>query len=220
MSSKKFGAYGDLETVLTGYAAAIAKRLKTVTTLPTPTRAGDVVLYLGSETGYSKGHYYLSKEDSANPGTYIWDDITADTKVMQSNTTANYDYRVLFSKNANDETETSGARKSANMKFNPSTGNLQITKLNGVAVGNDPKFTDTTYTQGTGISISGGAINIAEHAASYVGAGTMAGRVRANGTAAATLGNAQVRDIYAGTADMTEGTTALTTGAVYLQYEA
>jgi hypothetical protein len=50
-------------------------------------------------------------------------------------------------------------------------------------------------------------------------AGTLGARVQANGTAAATLGNAQVRDIYAGTSDMTAGTTALTTGTIYIVYE-
>lgn len=56
-------------------------------------------------------------------------------------------------------------------------------------------------------------------AASTITAGTLAGQVNANATAAATVGTAQVRDIYAGTDDMTAGTTALTTGAVYFVYE-
>lgn len=47
-----------------------------------------------------------------------------DTKVAQTNTTTNAAYRVLFSNNANDTTETAGARKSAKLTFNPSTGAL------------------------------------------------------------------------------------------------
>jgi hypothetical protein len=47
--------------------------------------------------------------------------------------------------------------------------------------------------------------------ASTITAGTLAGKIQANATAAATLGNAQVRDIYTGTTDMTSGTTSLTT---------
>lgn len=73
----------------------------------------------------------------ANPNT------NTDTLVTQTNTTTNADYRVLFSENANDTTETKTARKSTNLKYNPSTGNLQTTQLNGVAVGSSPKFTDT-----------------------------------------------------------------------------
>lgn len=56
-------------------------------------------------------------------------------------------------------------------------------------------------------------------AASTITAGTLGGRVQANATAASTLGNAQVRDIYAGTSDMTAGTTSLTTGTIYIMYE-
>ena len=71
-----------------------------------------------------------------------------DEKVKQENTTGSADYRVLLSNGANDTTETKTARKSTNLKFNPSTGNLQATQLNGVTIGSSPKFTDTntTYT--------------------------------------------------------------------------
>ena len=57
------------------------------------------------------------------------------------------------------------------------------------------------------------------HAASQVTAGTLAGQVLANASAQAALGTAQVRNIYAGTGAMTAGSTALTTGHIYLQYE-
>lgn len=56
-------------------------------------------------------------------------------------------------------------------------------------------------------------------AASKVTAGTLAGKVQANATAAATLANAQVRDIIISTTDLTAGTSALATGTVYLVYE-
>lgn len=67
------------------------------------------------------------------------DDITAlgipesdtDTLVSQTNTTGSADYRVLLSYNANDTTQTVGARKSSKLKFNPSSGNLQSTQFNG-----------------------------------------------------------------------------------------
>ena len=56
-------------------------------------------------------------------------------------------------------------------------------------------------------------------AASTITAGTLAGKVQANASAAATVTTAQVRDIYAGTEDMTAGTTALASGTLYFVYE-
>ena len=66
-----------------------------------------------------------------------------DSKVSQTATTTSADYEVLFSSTADNTTRTEGARKNSNLKFNPSTGNLQATKLNGVDIGNSPKFTDS-----------------------------------------------------------------------------
>lgn len=43
----------------------------------------------------------------------------------------NYDYRVLFSYDDIDNQETLGVRKATNLKYNPYTGNLQTTKVNG-----------------------------------------------------------------------------------------
>lgn len=55
--------------------------------------------------------------------------------------------------------------------------------------------------------------------ASTITAGTMAGQVLANASSVATLGNKQVRNIYAGTSDMTAGSTALPSGDIYVMYE-
>jgi len=75
-----------------------------------------------------------------------------DTKVTQSPTSANANYEVLLSKSANNTEETDTVGKSDSLKFNPSTGNLQATQLNGVTIGNSPKFTDTTYESKTAVS--------------------------------------------------------------------
>ena len=64
----------------------------------------------------------------------------ADQNVKQSPTTDNKDYRVLLSKSDNDTEETDIARKNTNLKYNPSTGNLQATKLNGNTI---PSGSDT-----------------------------------------------------------------------------
>ena len=66
----------------------------------------------------------------------------------------------------------------------------------------------------------GAAPSSHNQAASTITAGTLGGKVQANASAAATLGNAQVRDIYAGTSDMTAGSSSLTTGTIYFVYEA
>lgn len=55
----------------------------------------------------------------------------ANNKVAQVNTTTSDVYRLLFSETATDETKTEGARKSAKLTFNPSTGVLQTTALIG-----------------------------------------------------------------------------------------
>lgn len=70
-----------------------------------------------------------------------------DEKVKQSPTTDNANYRVILSDSANDTEETSGVKKNSSLKYNPSTGNLQTTQLNGVDVGSSPKFSDENVKQ-------------------------------------------------------------------------
>lgn len=81
--------------------------------------------------------------------------------VTQTATTGNANYEVLFSATADNTTRTEGARKNSNITFNPSTGNLNVTQINGVTVGSSPKFTDnnTTYSAGTGLSLSSTTFN-------------------------------------------------------------
>ena len=57
-----------------------------------------------------------------------------------------------------------------------------------------------------------------KHSAADVSAGTLGGQVQANAGAAAALGTAQVRNIRAGTADLTAGSSSLATGEIYLVY--
>ena len=56
-------------------------------------------------------------------------------------------------------------------------------------------------------------------AASTITAGTLGGQVVANATSVATLGTKQVRNIYAGTSELTSGTSSLPAGDIYVQYE-
>lgn len=68
-------------------------------------------------------------------------------------------------------------------------------------------------------ALNGKANTSHTQSASTITAGTLAGEVKANANAQATLSNAQVRNISAGTADLQAGTSALATGEVYLVYE-
>jgi hypothetical protein len=95
---------------------------------------------------------------------------TTDVNVTQTPaSTTNADYRVLLSHSANDTEETAGVYKDTDLKYNPSTNSLSVTKINGQTVGSSPKFTDTdtettvsfTKSNGTGTfkqskSVSGG----------------------------------------------------------------
>ena len=65
------------------------------------------------------------------------------TNVTQTASSGNANYEVLFSVTADNTTRTESVRKASNLTFNPSTGNLKATQLNGVTIGNSPKFTDT-----------------------------------------------------------------------------
>ena len=98
----------------------------------------------------AKGHVVGVAVDSikmpANPNT------NTDTLVTQTATSTSANYEVLFSATADNTTRTETARKNSNLLFNPNTGNLQATQLNGVTIGSSPKFTDTTYSSKTAAS--------------------------------------------------------------------
>lgn len=66
----------------------------------------------------------------------------------------------------------------------------------------------------TSITNLSNSYNAHSHPANKITAGTLAGRVIANASAVATLGNKQVRNIHAGTG----GISSLPTGDIYIQY--
>ena len=91
---------------------------------------------------------------------------TTDTKVTQTETATDATYEILFSESASGAgTKTEASGKNTSLTYNPSSAtltatNVSATTINGITVGNSPKFTDTTYADGTGITIgSGNAIN-------------------------------------------------------------
>lgn len=89
---------------------------------------------LGAKTVYMRGtskvttHYakgtMLQLTYNATTDAWYTTDYDANSNVTQTNTTTSAEYRLLFSYNASDTTETKGARKSTNFKVNPSTGAL------------------------------------------------------------------------------------------------
>lgn len=57
------------------------------------------------------------------------------------------------------------------------------------------------------------------HDVTDIAEGTFTGKMVANASAVASITVKQVRNIYAGTSDLTAGTSALPTGDIYLVYE-
>jgi hypothetical protein len=102
------------------------------------------------------------------------------------------------------------------------SANISLTKAD-VGLGNVDNTSDTNkpISTATQTALNGKANTSHTHAAGDITSGTLA--VARGGTGQTTLTPAVttkgVRQIYAGTADMTAGTTALTTGCVYLVYE-
>lgn len=167
-----FRTDGKLTANITGSASAVA--WSGVTSKPTTisgygitdAKIDNGVITLGSNTitPLSASSTLDATKLSGTIPTSCYTD--TNNAVTQTATSTNADYEVLFSVTADNTTRTEGARKNSNLKFNPSTGNLTVTKINGVEVGSTPKFTDTittVTTSGSGnaitaISASNGAI--------------------------------------------------------------
>lgn len=66
-------------------------------------------------------------------GTWQTPPGSGDTKVTQTLSEENADYRILFSNTADDITRTETARKATNLTFNPSTGTLSANIFAGTA---------------------------------------------------------------------------------------
>ena len=112
----------------------------------------------------SEGHVAnlvsVTKSDITNLGIP-----TSDTNVTQTSSSTNAPYEVLFSGTADDTTRTEGTHKSSGLTFNPSTKNLAVTnltvtKINGMNVGNSPKFTDEDHITTVNTSGSGNAVTV------------------------------------------------------------
>lgn len=81
--------------------------------------------------------------------------------------------------------------------------------------GEDPSY----YTRASDFEAYKVAMAAQTHPAEDITGGYFAGAVKASPTAVAKVTDSMVRNIYAGTADMTAGTTTLASGAIYVMYE-
>jgi hypothetical protein len=93
-----------------------------------------------------------------------------------------------------------------------------LTNLGLTATATELNYVDGV-TSNVQTQLNGKAASSHNHAASNVTAGTLGGQVVANATAVSTLTTAQVRNIKASTTDLTAGSSALTTGELYVVYE-
>lgn len=103
----------------------------------------------GMQLGYQTTDKNYGVQADSNGKLYVnvpWSD--ADVKTAQNVDSTNGNYPVLFSKSSSNNTDY--AFKNANVYINPSTGNLQVTKINGLDVeltaGTAGTSTDTTGT--------------------------------------------------------------------------
>lgn len=102
-------------------------------------------------------------------------------------------------------------------------------KLGGQAPSYYAKATDVTNIVSGATSVGNASKLGGSAAADYakqtdlkaenIAAGYFPGVMRASPTAVATIGDSMIRNIYAGTSDMTAGTTTLASGAIYVVYE-
>ena len=88
-----------------------------------------------------------------------------DANVLQEASSTSANYNILFRSDTGNTSSTSKVKFDSDGKFtyNPSSNtlsadNISATALNGVTIGNNPKFTDTTYDLQTGTNASKGEI--------------------------------------------------------------
>ena len=128
--------------------------------------------------GSGSGTSTATMEFAAGTGITLTDDTTnkkitiacsvtnSDEKVKLTSNTGSTAVPLVLGPTSISSGSTYNCLYNTNLKYTPSTGNLQTTQLNGVAVGSSPKFTDTVTTVTssgsgnvvTGMSASNGAI--------------------------------------------------------------
>lgn len=116
-----------------------------------PNFATTIATQIGGKADAGHTHNYAGSASAGGPAT----------SVAIAAATTNADRYVWFS----DSSDNKKPVYDTDFKYNPSTNNLTVTKINGVAVGTAPKFTDTTYTITSGtangtISVNGTDVSV------------------------------------------------------------
>ena len=193
--------------------------------------AGDV--YVGSTSGTNKdeGSVKLATEEYGDTqiASIPTPDVSGQIDAHNENEAAHADIRNLIPTTLEDFGVTATADELNYV--DGVTSNIQ-NQLDGKAASSHGNHVPTTQTANNAVFLRndntwqtvtpaniGAAASSHNQAASTITDGTLAGQVVANATAVATVGTAQVRNIYAGTDDMTAGSTALATGTLYFVYE-
>ena len=171
--------YDSITSETTGWIACTpAKWSDTTYSVVSNSANGLAPKVINTNTATVESAYYVlaSTNGSATPS---WYKLPAnafandDTKVTQTNTTTSGNYRILLSGNANDTTETTTARKSANLTFNPNTKTLSSTYIytkglkgqaesledlmkSGLSLSYN-RFSKPSFSDETGITVSGNA---------------------------------------------------------------
>ncbi len=117
-------------TTITVTSSSVSDGTTTFNKYTHPTTSGNKHIPSGGSSGQFLG---WSSDGTAkwvnNPNT------NTDTLVTQTATTTDADYEVLFSATADNTTRTETARKNSNLKFNPSSGELNATSYKIASVG-------------------------------------------------------------------------------------
>ena len=176
----------------------------------TPTEGSNKVVTSGGIKEYVDEHGVRVLEASTDnvidfntltePGVYLIKNCNTNTSVngdIASSTTFGYDVFLEVVRQVNKDT---GETHSLYQRL--SYGNYRTIIARQYVISTD-KWTAWDY----------------KMAASYISAGTLAGTVKANADATATLATAQVRNITAQTTDLTAGTSTLATGDIVFIYE-
>ena len=129
--------------------------MPSVGTIPTITLNGSATTTPSfyAPTSAGTNGYVLKSNGSGAPS---WASATlTDENVKQTNTTSSGTYRVLFSYNENDTTETTGTRKNTNFTYNPTSGV-------GLIVNNDFALGSTSNSKGRIYSDASGTLSGSE----------------------------------------------------------
>lgn len=106
------------------------------------------------------------------------------------------------------------------LTYDGNVGEWVNDSMSGIS-GKADKVDGATNGHLAGLNASGNLTDSGKSVSDFaqVSSNVLTAKTLANATTVATLADKQVRNIYAGTTDLTAGTSALTTGDIYLVYE-